>query len=240
MANDTSPSRHRFVDSHCGLSACWSGCVSSPGTQHKTKASTAFPSRATFSPTYCPSSRARQLQSYKLPIVTCTAASVVQTAHRHVHGSFSRTNCPSSRARQLQSYKLPIVTCTAASVVQTSHRHVHGSFSRTNFPIVTCTAASVVQNCPSSGAGSIVFLRHFPQPSSPPVFLRHFPSLPPPASALRSRYRFNILCLSTKQHATDSTTRNRQDNSSPVETHLTLSGLSVTGAVTASTYCACR
>ena len=116
MANDTSPSRHRFVDSHCGLSACWSGCVSSPGTQHKTKASTAFPSRATFSPTYCPSSRARQLQSYKLPIVTCTAASVVQTAHRHVHGSFSRTNFPSSRARQLQSYKLPIVRCRVYSL----------------------------------------------------------------------------------------------------------------------------
>jgi len=86
MANDTSPCRHRFVDSHCGLSACWSGCVSSPGTQYKTKASTAFPSRATFSPTYCPSSRARQLQPYKLPIVTCTAASVVQTSHRHVQG----------------------------------------------------------------------------------------------------------------------------------------------------------
>lgn len=76
MANDTSPCRHRFVDSHCGLSACWSGCVSSPGTQYKTKASTAFPSRATFSPTYCPSSRARQLQPYKLPIVTCRVYSL--------------------------------------------------------------------------------------------------------------------------------------------------------------------
>ena len=182
MANDTSPCRHRFVDSHCGLSACWSGCVSSPGTQYKTKASTAFPSRATFSPTYCPSSRARQLQPYKLPIVTCraasvvqncpsstcTAASAVQTAHRHVHGSFSRTNCPSSRARQLQPYKLPIVTCRVYSLPS--------SLSPDFF---TC-----------------VFFRHFPPPYSPPVFLRHFPSLP-----LRpQRY----------------------------------------GAVTASTYCACR
>ena len=92
MANDTSPSRHRFVDSHCGLSACWSGCVSSPGTQHKTKASTAFPSRATFSPTYCPSSRARQLQSYKLPIVRCRVYSLPSS----LSPAFFTSSLPSS------------------------------------------------------------------------------------------------------------------------------------------------
>ena len=130
MANDTSPCRHRFVDSHCGLSACWSGCVSSPETQYKTKASTAFPSRATFSPTYCPSSRARQLQPYKLPIVTCTAASVVQTAHRHVHGSFSRTNCPSSRAGSIVFLRhFPQTSSPVSSFVISPHLiHLQSSF----------------------------------------------------------------------------------------------------------------